>query len=313
MIRWREHLSRAVLATLMCGPLATGGSAQDAKNSDQAGSLIENLHAPNVEARRNAAVALRTAGRAEQQKALMAMIDRLAKEKDGQVRLAVLDVLAALGSDAAPAVPALVQTLKTDLGGGGAEASHQDYRSALALAAIGKPAVDGLRGLLKEKKPGVRSESAMALGLIGKNAEPAIPELVAMLEEKSERTGREASLALGQIGAAAVEPLSRAAAHKDPSVRAWAVAGLGYLTEPTDKVREIVIKCANDDAAVVRSQAVTALMRLQVADDVLMPIISRNLRHDDEQVRLAVVAVLLERRGCYRDRRRSLSSLLTGQ
>ena len=99
-----------------------------------------------------------------QREALPVLIDRLTKEKDGQVRLAVLDTLTALGPDAASAVPALVQTLRTDFGGRGSEASHQDYRSALALAAIGKPAVEGLRGLLKERKESVRAEVAMALG-----------------------------------------------------------------------------------------------------------------------------------------------------
>ncbi len=80
------------------------------------------------------------------------------------MRLAVLDTLTALGPDAGSAVPALVHTLRTDIGGRGSEASHQDYRSALALAAIGKPAVEGLRGLLKEQKENVRAEAAMALG-----------------------------------------------------------------------------------------------------------------------------------------------------
>ena len=86
------------------------------------------------------------------------------KEKDGQVRLAVLDAVTSLGRDAEPAVPALLHTLRTNYGGGGQEESHQDYRSALALASIGKPAVEGLRGLLKERKEGVRAEVVMALG-----------------------------------------------------------------------------------------------------------------------------------------------------
>ena len=50
------------------------------------------------------------------------MIELLEKEKDGQVRLAVLDAIAALGHDAASAVPALVETLRTDVGGRGQEA-----------------------------------------------------------------------------------------------------------------------------------------------------------------------------------------------
>jgi HEAT repeat protein len=313
MIRWREHLSRSVLAAAVFGPLATVSAAQDKAPADQAASLIENLQAKNVELRRNSATALRTADQAVQQKALSAMIDRLEKEKDGQVRLAVLDALAAMGHNAAPAVPALVQTLRTDFGGRGEEALHQDYRSALALAAIGKPAVHGLRGLLKENKVGVRAESAMALGRIGKDAEAAIPDLVVLLGDKDERIGREASLALGRIGTAAVDPLTSAAAHKDPSIRACAVAGLGYLPEPSEKVCETVLKSAHDEAPAVRSQAVIALARLKVSDENLLPILSENLRQEDVRVRLAVVNVVLGRRALLSRMARELEALLTAE
>src|SRR5262249_6356165 len=150
---------------------------------------------------------------------------------------AVLDALTALGQAASPAVPALVLTLQTDVGGRGEEALHQDYRSALALASIGKPSVDGLRGLLKEKKLSVRAESAMALGKIGEDAAAAVPELISLLEDKNERIAGEVSLALGRIGAAAMEPLSVAAASKDPIMRAHAISGLGYVSGPNNKVR----------------------------------------------------------------------------
>ena len=271
------------------------------------------MQAKSAEFRPNSATTLLTAGKAAQQKALPAMIDRLEKEKDGQVRLAVLDAISALGSDAATAVPAALQTLRTDVGGRGEEALHQDYRSALALAAIGKPAVEGLRGLLKEKKVSVRAESAMALGRIGKDAEAAIPELVGLLADKNERIGREASLALGRIGTAAVDPLISTAAHKDPNIRAYAVAGLGNLAGPGSKVQEAVLKCTRDEAAVVRLEAVTALARLKASDDILLPILSENLRHDDERVRLAVVNVLLERRPLLSRMAKELESLLTAE
>jgi HEAT repeat protein len=310
MIRWREYLSRALLVAAICGPLAARGAAQDAAVSDQPGSLIENLQAKNVEVRRSAAASLRTADRAMQQKSLPAMIDRLAKEKDGQVRLAVLEALTAMGRDAEPAVPALVQTLRTDLGGGGEEALHQDYRSALALAAIGKPAVEGLRSLLKEKKVSVRAESVMALGRIGKDADAAIPDLASLLGDKNERLGREAFLALGRIGTAATDALLVAAVHKEPSVRANAVAGLGYLPGG-GKVQEAVLKCAHDEAPDVRSHAVNALARLKVSDDVLSPIIHEDLRHEDERVRLAAVSVMLERRALLSRTAPELESLLT--
>ena len=52
-----------------------------------------------------------------QHAAMHAMIELLAREKDGQVRLAVLDTLASLGHEASSAVPALIETLRTDVGG----------------------------------------------------------------------------------------------------------------------------------------------------------------------------------------------------
>ena len=117
--------------------------------------LIKDLKAENVEVRRAAAVGIRTSPRDLQRASVPAMIDRLMKRPGrtgpaGRPRHALRP-----GRDAAAAVPALVHTLRTDFGGRGQEATHQDYRSALALSAIGKPAVEGLRGLLGEKKESV--------------------------------------------------------------------------------------------------------------------------------------------------------------
>ena len=217
-----------------------------------------------MEVRRNAANAVRMAGRDVQRKALPAMIDRLMTEKDGQVRLAVLDAVTALGPDAGAAIPALVHTLRTNYGGDGREESHQDYRSALALAAIGKPAVEGLRGLLKERKENVRAEVVMALGRVGPDAAAAVPDLVPLLGDKSERIRREASMALGKIGPAAVDPLIAASGRKEATIRAGAVEGLGHLAAPDDRAREAVLRCAHDAEPEVRAESVKSLARFRV-------------------------------------------------
>ena len=116
---------------------------------------------------------------------------------------------------------------------------HQDYRSALALAAVGGPAVEGLRGLLKDGKPTVRAEAAMALGRIGPAAEPATPDLINLLGNKDERIGQEASLALGRIGTTAVlVPLLTATGHRDGVVRARAVESLGGLSILDDRAEQ---------------------------------------------------------------------------
>jgi HEAT repeat protein len=296
---------------------AYGGSrhalAQDAQAQKSARSLIESVRADNVDVRRKAATDIEMSDHGVQRQALPIMIEVLAKEKDGQVRLAVLGALATMGPDAAPAVSALVHTLETDFGGQGSEASHQDYRSALALAAIGKPAVDGLRGLLKARKAGVRAEVVMALGRIGADARAAVPDLIGLLGDKNERMRSEISLALGHIGPASVEPLIAACGHNDAFIRAGAVESLGYLVEPNLNVKHVALERAHDGSPVVRASAVKALAKLSLADDAILPILTENIHHDDDQVRLAVVNLLVGRRQLLSRMGPELESLLTAK
>ena len=160
------------------------------QDSPSPASLIKDLQAADVNVRRDAATRVQFAGRPVQRQALPALIELLKKENDGQVRLAVLDTLTTLGPDAASAAPVLVEAFHTDPKDNDQEQRHQDFRAALALAAIGKPAVDGLRTLLKQRKEWIRSEAVMALGRIGPEAAPAVPDLVALLPSASERIGR---------------------------------------------------------------------------------------------------------------------------
>ncbi len=308
-----RHLNRALLAVAVCGLAASTGAAQDEAAGDRARPLIENLRAENVDVRRATATQIRMSAANVRREALPALIERLEKEKDGQVRLAVLDTLAALGPDAARAVPALVHTLQTDYGGRGSEASHQDYRSALALAAIGKPSVEGLRGLLKAQKESVRAEAAMALGRIGPDAEAAAPDLILLLADKSERSRREASRSLGRIGTAALATLIGASKHKDVIIRSGAIEGLGYLSSPDERARRAVTDGAHDAAPAVRAAAVKSLAKMALPDDALLPILSVNVRDEDEQVRLAVVNLLVDRRAVLSRMAPELEALLTAQ
>ena len=56
-----------------------------------------------------------------------------------------------------------------------------------------------------------------------------------------------------------------------------------------------------------------SLARLKVSDDVLVPILNENFRHDDERVRLAAVSVLVERRALLPRMAPELESLLTAK
>ncbi len=294
----------------VCGATPSSIAGEDSPAAARAEAIVTDLRGKSVEARRTAAEKLRLSQKPMQVAALPVLIDLLMKEKDGQVRLAVLDTVTALGPDAAPAVPALVHTLRTRYGGSNLEESHQDYRSALALAAVGKPAVEGLRGLLGEKV-GVRAEAIMGLGRIGPDASAAVPDLIRLLGDQDERIGREACVALGRIGDAAVGPLLVAAVDEKAVIRARAMESLGYALSADDRVRQVVLNAARDASPPVRAASLKALDRLELPADVVVPILKENLGNANEDVRTAVVDLLMRRRGLLPDLLPELDSLLT--
>jgi HEAT repeat protein len=289
------RLSQALLMVVVCWSPATHATAQDRPPPGKVPSLIKDLRAENVEVRRTASAKIRESDRTVQRDALPALIDRLMYEKDGQVRLAVLDAITSLGREAEPAVPALIHTLRTDYGGQRLEETHQDYRSALALAAVGKSAVEGLRGLLNSRKENVRAEAVMALGRIGPDAGAAVPDLILLLGDKNERVRREVSLACGKIGAAAVRPLISACSSSDALIRAAAVESLGHVSSPDPGGTRSILGCTDDADPKVRAAALKALARMNLPPDVLLPSLRENLKHKDEAVRLSVVDLIVAR------------------
>ncbi|MDG3007929.1 HEAT repeat domain-containing protein [Paludisphaera mucosa] len=258
---------------------------------------VDDLKSEDVELRRSAAAAIRSGPRDARIAALPGLIDRLMTEKDGQVRLSVLDAVTSLGPDAAPAVDALVHTLRTNYGGQGREESHQDYRSALALAAIGKPAVEPLRGLLKERRESVRAEVVMAFGRIGPDAAAAVPDLSPLLADPSDRIRTEAVRSLGSIGPAAVDPLIAACSDENAKVRSGAVEALGYATAPDPRAVRAALDRARDAAPEVRAAALRALTKLKAAvpEADALAAFQESLRHADQAVQLAAVDGFVER------------------
>ncbi len=288
---------------------ALAGQQSLAAASEQ---LAADLQSEDVEVRRRAALATRSAGEQTQQQLLPLFSELLVSEKDGQVRLAVFDTVTDMGPAAAGAVPALIHTLKTEYGGKRNEELHQDYRSAMALAAIGASAVEPLRELLSAEADNVRAEVAMALGRIGPSAAAAVPELVQALSDTEQRVRLEASTALGRIGEAAVEELLKACEGENPDVRAGAVRALGITSSADERVLQSVLAAVREDSpAAVRAAGVTALSAFDIADDERRQILLLNLQSSDEAVRLAAVNALVSDRPLLKKLQPDLSDLLT--
>ena len=108
--------------------------------------------------------------------------------------------------------------------------AHQDYRSALALAAIGKPAVEGLRGLLGEQKENVRAEVVMALGRIGPDAGAGRPRPRPLCSAtRASGSGARPRRARADRPGGGSSRLIAASADRDVKVRAGAVEAPGAV------------------------------------------------------------------------------------
>lgn len=307
-----RSLIRTVALFVAFGVSAASGSVgDDGPARDREASTIAGLRDPEVEARRNAALAIRVASLDVQCAALPTLIDLVREEKDGQVRLAVLDILTAMGPDADSAVPALIHGLRNPYGGRRMEQLHQDYRVAMALAAIGEPAVEGLRDLLDEEKENIRAEAAMALGRIGPASEPAIPALINLLGEESDRIRQEAAIALGSIGPAAIAPLLDVTDHPNPVIRARAVEALGYVPEQRGEALDAVLNRVRDEAPEVQAAALVTLARWEPPEESLAAALEESLRHEVEAVRVSAVNLLSGRPQLLAGRIPVLDSLLT--
>jgi HEAT repeat protein len=93
-------------------------------------------------------------------------------------------------------VPDLVQALTETL-----KDTDPDARvnAAIALAAIGAPAVDALTAALGDPNRDGRAAAAYSLGVMGADATPAVPTLVKSLKDAEADVRRQAAQALSRI------------------------------------------------------------------------------------------------------------------
>ena len=93
-------------------------------------------------------------------------------------------------------VPDLVQALTETL-----KDTDPDARvnAAIALAAIGAPAVDALTAALGDPNRDGRAAAAYSLGVMGGEATPAVPTLVKSLKDAEADVRRQAAQALSRI------------------------------------------------------------------------------------------------------------------
>lgn len=190
-------------------------------------------------------------------------MDDLRKERDVQGLIKALrhndpDILymavEALGSIRDPeAIPHLVNLLSEN------QYSAVRWKSAEALAGIGKDSVEPLIRLLRHPDEDVRWKAAIALGEIGDPR--AITPLIGLLSDKDHYVMGRAAVALGMIGQPAVSPLIRTLQEGDGNLRWGAAIALGRIRDP--RAVAPLVHALGDKYDNVRSEALASLKAME--------------------------------------------------
>ncbi|MBY0527975.1 MAG: HEAT repeat domain-containing protein [Gemmataceae bacterium] len=185
-------------------------------------------------------------------------------DADLQARRTSLNVLEALGSAAAPALPALVQAL---------DDSDRFVRWGAARALgklVGEPAsaaLPGLIRLLNDADLDLRLASATTLQHFGRNAAGAVPTLVQVVQGRNAIELRVAAIhALDAIGLphaqAALPALIVAIADPDEPVRLAAIALMGKMGAGAHDAVDALRRARTDRSPQVQQAASAALLQI---------------------------------------------------
>jgi HEAT repeat protein len=203
---------------------------------------------------------------------------KLLEDSDPGVRLRILHAIAEAGPQAMPGLLAALQNDKAA------------YWACLVLREIGpaaKAAVPALTEKLKDPRPEIRREAALALGAMGSAAAPATGPLAALLDDEHTRIA--ATLALAEIGQIPEDAEKTIRANQASDNKLLATVSLWALARvhPDDKdlrrkVTEELIGRLKHQDPFVRAAAARALAALPPAPEITAPIWEKALLNADE-------------------------------
>src|SRR5262245_19293553 len=253
---------------------ALGGIGSAAKPS---ASALTNLVKDSDETVRRQAVKAITVIRPGPE-VMIPLVTRLLEDSDPAVKARILHAV----SEAGPAaIPGLKKALTDD---------KAAYWACLILREMGpeaKEAIPELTATLKDSRPEVRREAALALGAMRDAASSAAGEIALLVSD--EHAAEAATLALGEIGKipAGAEEKIRANAKSDKkllsTVSLWTLARV----HPEDKAlaretaEQLAARLADKDPF-VRVTAARGLAALQLGPDIMAPIMEKALANADE-------------------------------
>jgi len=267
----RRYTASLLIACLLAGFFVTG-ICRDGLSADGTASGI-NTPDPDIPLLSDFEIMQKYGSEAAS--ALPALIEGL-KSSEVTIRRNAAFALGELGSDAGPAIRYLASALQTD--------PDMEVRrnAAFALGEIGSQSIPILIQVLGDDDSRVRRNVASALVRIGR---PAVASLAAALEGHNPIVRKNAAGILGRIGPAAKEavPDLEKALHDDDRAFCWTVKQ-ALLKIKTVTVESLVASL-DDKNAIVRKNASRALGDMGDKAAVAVPALIRCLDDDKMPVR----------------------------
>jgi len=182
-------------------------------------------------------------------------------------------------SESEPSVEDLIDSLKDDN-------LNVQKNSAMALVDIGEPAVKPLIKSLETKKWRARWYAVEILGEIGDKA--AVDPLIKLLQDENNGVRSNSIIALVLIGKASVKPLIKALKDGNWQVRWNAAEALGELGDKT--AARALIKTLNDENFLVKKTAAASLGN--IGDENAVEPLKNLLNDEDIEVSTAALRAL---------------------
>jgi HEAT repeat protein len=219
------------------------------------------------------------------------LLKKIMDDATPEVRMEAMHAMAEVGK---PVVPQLIEAIKVPGAG---------FYACIVLAEIGPDAAEAVAALTDkvktEKRPEIRREAISALGAIGASAAPAVPTLAEALGDESGAVQLSAAFALGRIGppAKSASPaLIKALKSSDTMlqvVSTWALLKVGYDDAAwKDKAIGWLAGLLTSKNALVRSAAFRALADLRPGPERILPAIEQVLGKADKQTARDAIAAL---------------------
>jgi HEAT repeat protein len=163
-------------------------------------------------------------------------------------------------------------------------------RATWALSEMGetaKPAVPALMNLLKSETPMAVGDAAVALGLLGQNARAALPLLIEALKNEDREVRAVVATAIRQVGPKAEDIPQLLPALKDPymKVRSTLILMFGYMGDNGKAAIPAIIPHIKDENSWVRMHSAASLARFGADAKDAVPVLKEALSDEAGVVR----------------------------